>query len=82
MRGRLGNPGNDSEEITLVKVQVLATTQSGYFGAAPNRYAKFPEAGDLRLEEIQQHHIRVALHSFEDNFTTVRRDVKVANVEV
>jgi hypothetical protein len=32
--------------------------------------------------EIEQHHIRAFLHSFEGNFTAVRRDVEVANVEV
>lgn len=31
--------------------------------------------------EIQQHHIRALLHSFDDNFTTVWRDVEVAHVE-
>jgi hypothetical protein len=32
--------------------------------------------------EIEQHHIRALLHSFEGNFAAVRRDVEVANVEV
>ena len=32
--------------------------------------------------EIQQHHIGALLHSFEDNFAAVWRDVEVANVEV
>jgi hypothetical protein len=32
--------------------------------------------------EIEQHHIRMLLLSFEDNFTTVRGDVEVANVEI
>ena len=36
----------------------------------------------LSSGEIQQRHIRALLHSFEDNFTTIRRDVEVANVEV
>src|SRR6266851_5554980 len=36
----------------------------------------------LRPGEIQEHHIRKLLHSFEDNFTSVWRDVEVANVEV
>jgi len=34
------------------------------------------------LGEVQQHHIRTLLHSFEDDFTAIRRDVEVANVEV
>ena len=34
------------------------------------------------LGEIEQHHIRMLLLSFEDNFTTVWGDVEVANVEV
>ena len=36
----------------------------------------------LWLGEVQQHHIRTLLHSFEDDFTTIWRDVEVANVEV
>ena len=36
----------------------------------------------LSSGEIQQRHIGALLHSFEDNFTTIRRDVEVANVEV
>jgi len=39
------------------------------------------EAG-LSSGEIQQRPIGALLHSFEDNFTTIRRDVEVANVEV
>jgi hypothetical protein len=39
------------------------------------------EAG-LSSGEIQSRHIGALLHSFEDNFTTVRRDVEVAIVEV
>src|SRR6266851_1290987 len=42
-----------------------------------------PEAfRGLRPGEIQEHHIRKLLHSFEDNFASVWRDVEVANVEV
>src|SRR5882762_3306458 len=36
----------------------------------------------LWLGEVQQHHIRTLLHSFEDDFTAIWRDVEVANVEV
>jgi len=36
----------------------------------------------LWLGEVQQHHILTLLHSFEDDFTTIWRDVEVANVEV
>ena len=32
--------------------------------------------------EIQEHHIRALLHSFEDNFAAIRGDVEVANIEV
>jgi hypothetical protein len=32
--------------------------------------------------EIQKFHIRALLHSFEDDFTAIRCDVEVANVEV
>jgi len=32
--------------------------------------------------EIEQHHIRALLHSFEGNFAAVRRDVEVANDEI
>src|SRR5580658_5226871 len=32
--------------------------------------------------QIQQHHIRVFLHSLEHNLTPVRRNVEVANVEI
>jgi len=42
---------------------------------------RWVEAG-LPSGEIQQHHIRGLLHSFEDNFTSVWGDVEVANVEV
>jgi hypothetical protein len=36
---------------------------------------------ELWSREIQQHYIRALLHSFEDNFATVWRDVEIANVE-
>jgi hypothetical protein len=36
----------------------------------------------LRPGEIQEHHIRELLHSCEDNFASVWRDVEVANIEV
>ena len=36
----------------------------------------------LWLGEVQQHHIRTLLYSFEDDFTAIWRDVEVANVEV
>ena len=42
----------------------------------------FQTARRLWSGEIQQHHIRALLHSFEHNFTAVRRDVEVTNVEV
>src|ERR1700682_6317596 len=45
------------------------------------RPRRWVEAG-LASGEIQQRHIRALLHSFEDNFTTIRRDVEVANIEV
>ena len=32
--------------------------------------------------QIQQYYVRALLHSFEDNFTTVRGDVEVANIKV
>jgi hypothetical protein len=38
------------------------------------------EAG-LWSGEIEQHHLGALLHAFEDNFTAVSRNVKVANVE-
>ena len=31
--------------------------------------------------KIQQHHIRMLLHSFDDNFPAIRGDIEVANVE-
>src|SRR5258708_14495614 len=49
------------------------------------RLATFRFAGAIRgfrAGEIQEHHIREALHSVEYNFTCVWRDVEVANVEV
>src|SRR6266853_1862743 len=52
---------------------------------AQARLATFRFAGTfrgLRPGEIQEYHIRELLHSFEDNFTSVWRDVEVANVEV
>lgn len=39
-------------------------------------------AAGLWPGEIQQHHIGVLMQSFEDNFTTIWRDIEVANVEV
>ena len=39
------------------------------------------EAG-LGSREIEQDHIRVLLHSFQDNLAAVWRDVEVANVKV
>src|SRR6202158_2985199 len=36
----------------------------------------------LWSREIELHHIRALLHSFEDNFTAVWGDVEVSNVEV
>ena len=52
--------------------------------ARATRYSGHSPGSDSGLwsGEIQQHNIRVPLHSFEDNFTPVGRDVKVANVEV
>ena len=40
------------------------------------------QLGGLWSGEIQQHHIRMLLRSFKDNFAAVWRDVEVANVEV
>jgi len=59
--------------------------------AAYGRLARDPPAigGKLQtasprswLEEVQQHYIRTLLHSFEDNFTAILRNVEVPNVEV
>jgi len=36
----------------------------------------------LWSRKIQQHHFRAFLHSLENNFAAVWRDVEVANVEV
>ena len=38
--------------------------------------------GWLLLREIQQHYIRALPHSFKYDFTTVRGDVEVADIEV
>jgi hypothetical protein len=38
--------------------------------------------GESRLGEIQQCHIRLFLHSFEDDFAAVRGNIERANVEV
>jgi hypothetical protein len=43
---------------------------------------RFRSNRGLRSREIQQHHMRELLRPFEDNFTSVWRDVEVANVEV
>ncbi len=37
---------------------------------------------ELWTGKIQQHHIRVFLHSFEDDLTAVRGDVEGADIEV
>ena len=42
----------------------------------------FPKQQRLWPGEIHQHHIGALLQSLEDNFTSVRRDVEVAYVEV
>ena len=34
------------------------------------------------LMKIEQHNLRMLLHSFEDNFRAVCRNVKVANIKV
>ena len=39
-------------------------------------------SGGLWSREIQQHHIRTLLGSFEHNFSAIRRNVEVANVEI
>ncbi len=36
----------------------------------------------LRSRQIQQHYVRAILHAFENNITTVGRDIKVANIEL
>ena len=38
--------------------------------------------GELWPGQIQQYYIRALLHPFENNFTTVRGDVEVADVKV
>ncbi len=50
--------------------------------AAANSKPRLRGNQGLWLGEVQQHHIRTLLHSFEDDFTTIWRDVEVANVEV
>jgi len=40
-----------------------------------------PDCNGLWSREIEQHHIRACLHSFNDNFTTIRRDIEILNVE-
>ena len=46
------------------------------------RLSNFPGRVPSPSGEIEQHHIRTLLHSFEDDFAAVRGDVEVANVEV
>src|SRR4029077_10862979 len=59
------------------------TTISGC-SRAPDAYTngKVQISRPAGCRTLQQHHVRAFLYSFEDNFTTVRRDVEVANVEV
>jgi hypothetical protein len=40
------------------------------------------ENARLRSGQIQQHQVGAFLHSFEDNFAAVRREIEVAHVEV
>ncbi len=44
--------------------------------------SRFRNNQRLRPGEIQQLHIRALLHSIEDNFTPIWRDVEVADVKV
>ncbi len=50
-----------------------------------SKNANDEELPDLKVglwpRKIQQHYVRALLYSFEDDFMTIRRDVKVANVK-
>jgi hypothetical protein len=67
-------PFDRTSELLMIRPQSEAALYS-------ERSDHWVEAG-LWPREIQQHHIRALLHSFEDNFTAVWGDVEVANVEV
>jgi len=45
-------------------------------------FKSLPKQSTIMIGEIQQHHIRALLHSFEDDFMAVRGDVEVADIEV
>src|ERR1700675_3021668 len=64
-----------------------ASLSVGAQHAAPlarRRFHGIPSIRNFRLRsgEIQQHHIRALLPSFENNFTSIRRNVEVLNVEI